>query len=167
MPGVRDGDGAGSCKVAIHGLTIREVADVLYDGWSQREWQVISVPILLESAEVPPAALSRSKVDLTAHWHLWKASGYGRWHGLWARTSPIWERHGNHAVAIGSGCNCHPVGWTAAQNRAGTVFDQPSGQSWVAIWYPLPLKLCIRFCHLRKSMSPICYRTKNRKSYNV
>ena len=86
MPGVRDGDGAGSCKAAISGLTIREVADVPYDGWFQREWQVASVPILLESAGVPPAALSRSGEGLTAHWHLWKASGYGRRHGFWVRT---------------------------------------------------------------------------------
>ena len=165
MPGVRDG--AGSCKVAIPCLTIREVADVLYDGWFQREWQAISVPILLESAGVPPAALSRSKVGLTAHWHLWKASGYGRWHGLWARTSPHVGATWQPCCGNRPRCSCHPVGWTAAQNRAGTVFDRPSDQSWVAIWYPPPLKLCIRFCHLRKSMSPICYRTKNRKPYNV
>ena len=49
---------------------------------------VTGVPGFLESIVVPPAALSRSKEDLVAHWHSWKASGHSKRHGIWVGTSP-------------------------------------------------------------------------------
>ena len=97
---------------------------------------------------MPPAALSRSSGGLTAHWHPWKASGHGKRHGFWARTGSILERHGKHASATGSRCGCRPAAWTVTQNRAGTSYRLPLGQSWVAVWRPLPLKLRIRSYHL-------------------
>ena len=106
-----------------------------------------NLPLPLESIEVPPAALSRSKGGFGGALAPLEASGHGRRHGFWARTGSIWEWHGKHVSAVGSGCGCRLAGGTATQNRAGTSYRLPLGQSWVAIWRPLPLKFCIRSYH--------------------
>ena len=61
MPGVRDRNGAGSCKAAIPGLTIGEVADALYDKWFQREWQDLMRNF--NDADAIPLPMTGPKVD--------------------------------------------------------------------------------------------------------
>ena len=39
------------------------------------EWQAAEASTLLKSVGVPPAALSRYREGLTAHWHPWKRLG--------------------------------------------------------------------------------------------
>ena len=69
-------------------------------------------------------------------------------HGFWARTS----LHGSGMATTpwqpAPDMVARHVEEEVVRNRAGAVFSQSSGQSWVAAYHPQSLKSCIKSYHL-------------------
>ena len=63
-------------------------------------------------------------------------------HGFWARTSPHGSGMATTPWQPAPDMVACPVEEEVARNRAGAVFSQSSGQSWVAAYHPQPLKFC-------------------------
>ena len=102
---------------------------------------------------MPPAALSRSRAGLAAHWPPWKRLGMADDMAFGLEPVPYGSGMANAPQQSAPDVAAAPLDGRP-QSRAGTSYRLPLGQSWVAVWRPLPLQFRIVFYqHRNKRLS--------------